>query len=266
MKYITLIYSLIMKYNIHKQIEKGEDMSLIPDDAHCSWDEFLTDETVEELKNIEQKIGYNTNPHHDNVLRFMKNDLCRINVVILGQDPYPEKGRSTGRAFEVGDLMSWNQKFRQVSLKNIIRLIYKNYNNISDYERIPKFSEIQKEIENGKFLILPPHEIFKSWERQGVLLLNTYLSVEPGKTGSHIAIWEQFSIKLLNYISEKNKNINYFLWGKTAEEKVKYLKNGQFYISRHPMMCSEKYEDDFLKNNCFRDTMEIINWTGLKRL
>lgn len=237
-------------------------MSLIPIDAHSSWDRFLTKEVRDELEIIEEKIGNNINPHYDNVLRFMKNNLNEIKVVILGQDPYPEKGRSTGRAFEVGDLKSWSQKFRQVSLKNIIRLIYKNYNNIDNYNEILKFSEIQYEIENGRFDILPPDKIFKSWEKQGVLLLNTYLSVEPGITGSHISIWEPFSVKLLNYISETNSDIRWFLWGKQAEDKSKYIKQGMFYISRHPMMCSEKYEDDFLRNNCFKDTMSIINWLG----
>lgn len=237
-------------------------MSLIPIDVHSSWHKFLCGEIRDELKIIEEKIGKNINPDYENVLRFLKCDLNEITVVILGQDPYPEKGRATGRAFEVDDLKSWNQKFRQVSLKNIIRLIYKNYNNIENYNEILKFSEVQKEIVNGNFKILPPDKIFKSWEKQGVLLLNTYFTVEAGVTGSHISIWEPFSIKLLEYISEENKNINWFLWGKQAEEKSKYIKYGKFYISRHPMMCSEKYEDDFLKNNCFKDTMNIINWLG----
>ncbi|HPB79455.1 MAG TPA: uracil-DNA glycosylase, partial [Sedimentibacter sp.] len=176
-------------------------MSLIPIDAHPSWNNFLTDSIILELETIERKIGSNINPAPENVLRFMKCNLYDIKVVILGQDPYPERGRATGRAFEVGDLTSWNQKFRQVSLKNIIRLIYKNYNGISEYSDIKKFSEIQKEIKEGKFSILPPHKIFKSWEKQGVLLLNTYLSVEAGITGSHISIWQKFSEELLKFIS-----------------------------------------------------------------
>lgn len=237
-------------------------MSLIPMNVHSSWNKFLSDEIRDELKVIDEKIGRNINPSYENVLRFLMTDLNEIKVVILGQDPYPEKGRATGRAFEVGDLISWNQKFRQVSLKNIIRLIYKNYNNIEDYNKILKFSEIQKQIIEGNFNILTPDKIFKSWEKQGVLLLNTYFTVECGITGSHISIWEHFSIKLLQYISEENKNINWFLWGKLAEEKSKYIKYGKFYISRHPMMCSEKYDDDFLRNNCFKDTMNIINWLG----
>lgn len=237
-------------------------MSLLPDNIHKSWNKFLTNDSIEELNNIEQKIGKNINPEHKNVLRFLQCDLRNIRAVILGQDPYPEKGRATGRAFEVGDLHSWNDKFRQVSLKNIIRLIHKTYNGINEYKEIKKFSVIQEEIKSGEFKILPPNEIFSSWERQGVLLLNTYLSVESGITGSHIEIWEPFSIKLLEFISNENKNINWFLWGKQAENKKKYIINGIFYISRHPMMCSEKFEDDFLKNNCFEDTMDIINWLG----
>ncbi len=237
-------------------------MSLIPIDTHSSWNKFLSDDIREELKNIDEKIGRNINPDYENVLRFLKCDLHEIKVVILGQDPYPEKGRATGRAFEVGDLHSWNDKFRQVSLKNIIRLLHKNYNNIDEYKQILKFSEIQKEIAEGRFNIAPPDKLFKSWENQGVLLLNTYFTVEHGMTGSHISIWESFSIKLLNYISQENKNINWFLWGKFSEEKSKYIRHGNFYISRHPMMCSEKYEDDFLRNNCFKDTMNIINWLG----
>lgn len=237
-------------------------MSLIPTDAHPSWNEFLDKDVREELKTIEERIGSNINPDYINVLRFMKSDLEIVKVVILGQDPYPEKGRATGRAFEVGDLESWNHKFRQVSLKNIIRLIHKSYSNIEKYEDILTFSEIQKEIKEGKFPILPPSEIFKSWEEQGVLLLNTYLTVEAGKTGSHISIWEPFSKRLLEYISNKNKNVNYFLWGKQAKEKSKYLEYGKLYISRHPMMCSVKYDDDFLKSSCFKDTMTIINWLG----
>ena len=235
-------------------------MSLIPIDAHSSWKKFLTDEIINELNNIETKIGSNINPAHDNVLRFMKNNLNDIKVVILGQDPYPEKGRATGRAFEVGDLQSWNQKFKQVSLKNIIRLIYKNYNGINKYSDIKKFSEIQTEIKEGRFSILPPDKIFKSWEKQGVLLLNTYLSVEAGITGSHISIWKKLSEELLKFISEENRNINWFLWGRMAEDKKQFVKYGKHYISRHPMMCSESYKDDFLKSDCFKDTMDIINW------
>ena len=81
-------------------------MSLIPKNVHSSWNKFLTTEIFDELDEIEKKIGMNTNPEHNNILRFMLCNLNNVKVVILGQDPYPEKGRPTGRAFEVGDLQA----------------------------------------------------------------------------------------------------------------------------------------------------------------
>lgn len=237
-------------------------MRILPNDIHPSWKGLLTDETREELKAIDEKIGDDINPEPEKVMRFLQSDLDRLKVVILGQDPYPEKGRATGRSFEVGDLHDWNDKFRQVSLKNIIRLIYKNYNDITEYKDIKKFSDIQKEIKAGKFNILPPDELFSSWEAQGVLMLNTYLTVRPGEPGSHTKIWEPFSNRLIEYISTQNKNICWFLWGSKAEEKKLHILDGKLYISRHPMMCNEKYTDDFLLNNCFKDTMNEINWLG----
>ncbi len=236
-------------------------MKLIPENHHSSWKNFLN-KNKKLILEIEDKIGDNINPEAENVLRFLNQDLSKIKIIILGQDPYPEKGRATGRAFEVGDLNSWNEKFRQVSLKNIIRAIHKVYRGYTRYEDIKKFSEIQKEIKKEEFEILAPDKLFKSWEKQGVLLLNTYLTVEAGKPGSHKKIWEKFNENLLNYISQNNKDIKYFLWGKHAESRKEFIKSGKLYISRHPMMCSSKYKEDFLKNSCFKETKNLINWLG----
>lgn len=229
---------------------------------HSSWNEFLTDERIKQLNGIEEQIGDNINPEKENVLRFLNLNLDKIKVIILGQDPYPEKGRATGRAFEVGDLSDWNQKFRQVSLKNIVRLIHKNYNNIIEYKNIMKFSDIQIQIKNREFNIMQPDKLFKNWESQGVMLLNTYYSVEIGMPGSHIKYWENFSNDLLKFISSQNKDIRWFLWGKQAELTSTNIVSGIKYISRHPMMCSEKFDGDFLKSDCFKDTMNIIDWLG----
>ena len=94
-----------------------------------------------------------------------------------------------------------------------------------------------------------------------MLLLNTYLSVEAGISEA-IYPFGKASADLLKFISEENRNISWFLWGKMAEDKKRYIKYGKFYTSRHPMMCSELYEDDFLRSKCFKDTMTIINWKG----
>ena len=235
---------------------------LLPLDVHNSWKGFLDDTILNELLLIEEKIRDNHTPPAENVLRFMVNDLDALKVIILGQDPYPEKGRATGRAFEVGDMTLWNASFKQVSLKNIVRLLHKTYNNIENYDDIKSFNQIKEEIEKGQFNILPPHELFKSWERQGVLLLNSYLTCEVGKPGSHREIWPEFAGRLIEYISGRKPGLKWFLWGKNANSYSEHIIKGKIYSSRHPMMCSGAYEDDFLKAICFKETADTVNWLG----
>ncbi len=236
---------------------------VLPNNIHSSWDLFLTDDILSRLKVIESEIGDNFNPtENDKIFKFLSTDLNKVKVVWLGQDVYPAKGVATGRSFEVGGLNSWSDSFRQVSLKNIVRLIHKNYTGVIDYNRIKKFRDIQKEIEDGVFKIEPPNKLFNSLEEQGVLFLNTSFTCEVGQANSHKKIWEDFSKLVLNYISNKNPNIIWFLWGREAILNKEHIDKGIFYESRHPMMCSEKYEDDFLKFNGFKETMEMINWIG----
>lgn len=235
--------------------------TLLPVKINDSWLDFLDSEIIEELNEISQRIGENVNPDADNILRFLRTDLSKMKVVILGQDPYPEKGVATGRAFEVGGLKSWDQPFRQVSLKNIIRLLYKSYNNITRYEDILSFEQIKNEIREGRFPLFPPDRLFSSWEKQGVLLLNTSFSCTPDNPGSHSQLWQNFSCRLIEYISE-NFDLYWFLWGKHAYSMKPLIAKGNFFISRHPMLCSSKYEDDFLKSDCFLRTKDLINWLG----
>lgn len=236
-------------------------ISLLPDNIHGSWTDFLSSERIEAIKDISLKIGENVNPECKNVLRFLSINLSNVKVVILGQDPYPEKGAATGRAFEVGGLKSWDQPFKQVSLKNIIRLIHKSYNNIARYEDILSFNQVKKEIKEGRFPLLPPDKLFVSWEKQGVLLLNTSFSCIPNCPESHSPLWQDFSRQLIGYISGR-ADIYWFLWGKHAISMKQAIKKGNFFISRHPMLCSSKYDDDFLKSDCFIKTKHLINWLG----
>ncbi|MBM7572505.1 uracil-DNA glycosylase [Aquibacillus albus] len=236
---------------------------ILPNDIHPSWSSFLTKDRLHELKDIEREIGNTYNPTNPkDILRFLSTDLYQTKVIWLGQDVYPAKGIATGRAFEVGHLTSWMESFRQVSVKNIIRLIHKNYNGINHYEQIKRFEEIKQEIEQQQFPIKAPQQWFDSLEEQGVLFLNTSFTCEIGKANSHKHIWETFSKRVLRYISEVNPSIYWFLWGKEAKLNKQFISNGVFFESRHPMMCSKKYEDDFLKSSCFLNTWDEINWLG----
>lgn len=228
---------------------------------HSSWDEFLTQDILDELLFISKAIGKEYTPSANNVLRFLKVDLNNVKVIIFGQDPYPSIHNgvkvATGRAFEPNDLISWNQKFRQVSLKNIIRLIYASYFDISNYSDIKSYSDI---IKDQSFKIKEPKEWFDSLEKQGVLFINTSFTTIINNKNVHKELWKPFTINLIKYLN-KNKNLYWFLWGQNAQEFKEYI-DGTIYTCNHPMMCNVKYQNDFLKCKCFKDTMNIIDWLG----
>ena len=165
---------------------------------------------------------------------------------------------ATGRAFEVAQLNDYRGPFKQVSLKNMLRLIHKTYSGIEKYEDIYKFKDV---INDPDFKILPHHKWYDSLEKQGVLFLNTSFTTVIDKPMSHAELWLPFTVKLLNYIGEINPEITYFLWGSNAQKYLPHI-NGKTISSRHPMMCSSKYVDDFLKSDCFKETMNEINWLG----
>lgn len=236
--------------------------TLLPVGIHSSWTAFINDYRLEQLEQIAAQIGSDYNPAPDKVLRFLTTDLSKIKVVILGQDPYPQPGVARGRAFEVGGLNSWLKPFPQSSLRNIVRLLYSSYHGIAEYEDIPKFQEIREQIRSGEWRILPPNKLFAAWEAQGALLLNTCFTVKS-KPGEHVAYWLDFTRELLQFISNEKTDLNWFMWGKQAQGFIPFVDYGIFYCSRHPMLSSPRWEDDFLRSECFGSTKEIINWLGV---
>lgn len=236
------------------------NIDILPKNIDSSWQDFFSDNIILKLQQIESVLRKTTNvtPPNELMLRFLELDLSKIKVIILGQDPYPQKGVAVGRAFEVGTLESWFATFPNVSLKNIIRALYTLDDN-SDYL---KFNEIKKEIEQGRFEILSPQELFKHWEKQGVLLINSSFSVEIGKPKSHSELWKSFTSNLLSFINNKMPDTHWMLWGADAQALVANISIKNKSVSRHPMMCSKKYEDDFLfgKINHFKLMKDEIDW------
>ncbi len=209
---------------------------------HPSWAEFFTPEILGILEGIDGEMTGACNPSPAAVLRFAQQPLDEVKVLILGQDTYPAAGVATGRAFEVGGLTSWQEKFQQVSLKNIVRRLYGDFTGGDGYTKI---TAINPEIASGAFPILPPDALFQSWANQGVLLLNTALTCRVGEAGSHAKIWVPFTEKLLDFIAGARPEIHVFLWGNYAQKFQSSFPTQTLHISRHPMLCSVKYEDDF---------------------
>jgi uracil-DNA glycosylase len=228
---------------------------------HADWHDFLTPENQYTIEKIGQAVvSSDYTPGAANVLRFLALPLGSAKVVIIGQDPYPQPGVATGRAFEVGTLTSWTEPFGQSSLKNIVRAIYKAYTG-----RIIRYNELKNKLDT-EFPILPPSRLFSSWENQGVLLLNTSFTCRTGEPGSHANLWREFSKKLFEYIGFFNPDLIWFLWGTHALQATSHLPVRKAIYSAHPMLCYRKpgRDADFLfgKNNGFERTKNAINWTG----
>jgi uracil-DNA glycosylase len=134
--------------------------------------------------------------------------LSEVQVVILGQDPYPTKGHAHGLCFSVDEH---------------VRPFPKSLNNI--------FKEIESDLsqpfpENGSLI---------RWAEQGVFLLNTVLTVREGQTESHARKgWEEFTDAVIKKLSQERQNVVYMLWGSKAQEKAKMLDENTNLILRAP--------------------------------
>lgn len=226
---------------------------------HTSWNNFFTEDIQAEYQKIKETIkkdGFF--PAEENILRFMETDLNNIKVVIVGMEPYPSyymengemKPEATGRSFEVASVKNWSQKFKQSSLRNILKTIYLNTNG-----KNASMEQIRKEISNGNFPMLQPKEWFDDLEKQGVLFLNATLTVIPEKVDTHTKLWENFMNSLISYI-EENAEVKWFLWGSKAQDRILPLvKREHCILTKHPRL------PEFVTENCFKEETRII-WTG----
>ena len=130
-----------------------------------------------------------------------------VKVVILGQDPYHGFGQAHGLSFSV-------QKGTPLppSLKNI-------------------YKELQEDIGGG----LPTEGDLSHWAQQGVLLLNTVLTVEEGNANSHKGMgWETLTNRLIESLNELKHPVIFILWGKPAQDKEKLITNPNHVLLKAP--------------------------------
>lgn len=162
-----------------------------------------------------------------------------VKVIILGQDPYHEEGQAMGLAFSV----PLGTKLPP-SLKNIFKEIEDEFNILK--------------LNNGDLTYLA---------KQGVLLLNTILTVEEGKPLSHKNKgWEIFTDNIIKYLNEDNKPKVFMLWGDNAISKTKLITNPNHLVltSAHPSPLSA-YRG-FFNNNHFRLCNEFLKKNNLKEI
>lgn len=132
-----------------------------------------------------------------------------VKIVILGQDPYHDNGQAMGLSFSVPDNIK-----SPPSLKNIFR-----------------------EIEQDLGILMPDKGDLTNWAKQGVLLLNTVLTVLPHTPQSHKNKgWEIFTDEIIHYINNNLNNVVFMLWGGYAKKKSSLIDNNKHLIltANHP--------------------------------
>ena len=207
---------------------------------HKTWKSFINFETKKPyFKKIKDHLisdnaeGKIVLPEPKNFFRAF--DLCELNkvkVVIIGQDPYHTPGVPNGLAFSVNK----NQKLPP-SLINIFR-------------------EIESDLGIKNYI-----GDLSAWSRQGVLLLNTCLSVCAGLPASHSNIgWENFTNAAIEEI-QKKENIIFLLWGKHAQQKKAFIQEDNFILeAAHPSPLSAN--NGFFGCNHFSKTNNLLTSLG----
>jgi len=182
---------------------------------HESWLEPLRTEFdqpyMAELKRFlrdERQKGRTVFPRSANWFRALDlTPLDKVRVVILGQDPYHGEGQAHGLCFSV----------------------------MPGVRPPPSLVNIFKELESDIGLRPSPHGFLEHWARQGVLLLNSVLTVEMGQAASHRDRgWEKFTDAVIRLVNGKPEPVVFMLWGSYAQKKAGFVDTSKHLVLKAP--------------------------------
>lgn len=187
----------------------------------------------------EQEAGHKTYPKNADIFNaFNKTPFDKVEVVILGQDPYHGEKQAHGLSFSVQ---------KGVGIPPSLRNIYK---------------ELSTDIPGFK---IPGHGDLTEWAEQGVLLLNASLTVRAGTPGSHQKRgWETFTDAVIQKISEEKKGIVFILWGAFAQAKSELIDQSKHHIIKSPHPSPFSAERGFFGSRPFSKTNAILEKEGKK--
>lgn len=183
----------------------------------------------------QNKIIY---PKKENIYNALKlTPYENVKVVIVGQDPYHGENEAHGLSFSVQ---------RGIKLP-------------------PSLKNIYKEISNDLNIVEPNCGDLTSWAKEGVLLLNSVLTVEKDKPASHAKIgWNKYTDYIIQKINEKEKPVVFILWGNFAKTKKELITNPKHLIitSAHPSPFSAR--NGFFGSKPFSKTNEFLKENNIK--
>lgn len=146
-------------------------------------------------------------PKDDLLNAFNYTPLSKVKVVILGQDPYHEPGQAHGLSFSV----------------------------LPGQDAPPSLVNIYSELKDDLGCYVPNNGYLKKWADQGVLLLNTVLTVRAHNANSHKGKgWEQFTDAAIRAVNKQDRPIVYLLWGKPAQMKESMIDNPRHLVLKAP--------------------------------
>ena len=168
---------------------------------------------------------------------FEMTPLSDVKVVILGQDPYHGDGQAHGLCFSVKP----------------------------DVETPPSLVNMYKELNSDLGCYIPNNGYLTKWAKQGVLMLNTVLTVRAHQANSHRGIgWEEFTDAAIKALNEQDRPIVYLLWGKPAQTKKAMLNNPKHLILEAPHPSPLSAYRGFLGCQHFSKTNEFLKINGLE--
>lgn len=210
---------------------------------HESWREALADQFVaphmQGLKaflEAEKAAGKRIFPRGSDYFRALNlTPLDQVKVVILGQDPYHGEGQAHGLCFSV-----------QPGVRTP-----------------PSLVNIYKEMESDLGIARAGHGFLEHWARQGVLLLNSVLTVEMGRAASHQGKgWELFTDAIVRLVAQKEEPVVFLLWGAYAQRKAGFVDQSRHLIlkSAHPSPLSA--HNGFLGSRPFSQANAFLEAQG----
>ena len=204
-------------------------------------DEFEKDYFLKIMEFVDGEYSSKTvyPPYGEIFNAFKMTPLDNVKVVILGQDPYHEKGQAHGLAFSTPEGRPIPR-----SLKNIF-----------------------KEINNEYGYPIPESGCLEKWAKQGVFLLNTVLTVEEGNANSHSKCgWQTFTDNVIRLLNKQENPIVFMLWGKQAEKKRELITNPEHLvlITSHPSPFSARR--GFFGCNHFKNANEFLKEKELEEI
>ena len=175
-------------------------------------------------------------PSNEVFSAFELTPLTDVKVVILGQDPYHNVGQAHGLCFSVKP----------------------------DVEIPPSLVNIYKELHDDLGCYIPNHGYLVKWAKQGVLMLNTVLTVRAHQANSHRGIgWEEFTNAAIRVLNEQDRPIVFILWGSPAQRKKEMLNNPKHLILEAPHPSPLSAYRGFFGSKPFSQTNAFLEKNGL---